>query len=538
VLCKAICYADGVLGIHKRAWGLCFVSAVLQILIFPLPGLYFLCWVALAPLLLALMQARSLDTLQLEFAAQRFRSATPLQGFVLGQVCGTLWCAGSCNWVFQTMRQYGGLSAPVAAIVTLVAAIYLGLYQGLFGLLFAWIAGDRSPVRRYAVALAPFLWVAVELARTRISAFPWNLLGSCQVDNIPLSRFATIAGVYGVSFEIALVNSAFATAFLLPRPRRNRLVMAAAMAAAFLQIGRWIHPPQSPADRMALLVQQNIPIEIGSGWTRDYFQHTLDDLRHFSTAPSSEHPDLIVWPESPAPFYTSDPIFRQAVGGMAHDTRTWVIAGSLGSDPAHMGGSSDTVYNSAALFNPEGELVARYDKVHLVPFGEFVPFRRFLPFADVLTKEIGDFTHGASRAPLATSQARLGVFICYESVFPDEVRQFALGGAQVFVNISNDGWYGDSGAWAQHLQQARMRAVENNRWLLRATNTGYTAAIDPFGRVVAGIPRKVRTSLDAPYALNDNTTFYTRHGDWFAYACAIIFLGAVLVRILRRPSTS
>jgi apolipoprotein N-acyltransferase len=156
----------------------------------------------------------------------------------------------------------------------------------------------------------------------------------------------------------------------------------------------------------------------------------------------------------------------------------------------------------------------------------------------VLTKEIGDFTHGASRAPLATSQARLGVFICYESVFPDEVRQYALGGAQVFVNISNDGWYGDSGAWAQHLQQARMRAVENNRWLLRATNTGYTAAIDPFGRVVAGVPRQVRTRLDAPYALTDSSTFYTRHGDWFAYACAIIFLGAVLVRILRRPSTS
>jgi apolipoprotein N-acyltransferase len=299
-----------------------------------------------------------------------------------------------------------------------------------------------------------------------------------------------------------------------------------------------MHPPPSPADRLAVLVQQNIPIQPGGGWTTDYFQHTLDDLRRISIVSSSAHPDLIVWPESPAPFYTADPIFRQELGEVARDTRTWVIAGSLGSDPAHMGGASDAAYNSAALFNPEGELVARYDKVHLVPFGEYVPFRRFLPFADVLTKEIGDFTHGASRAPLATSQARLGVFICYESVFPDEVRRFALGGAEVFVNISNDGWYGDSGAWAQHLQQARMRAVENNRWLLRGTNTGYTATIDPFGRIVAGVPRQVRTRLDAPYALTDNTTFYTRHGDWFAYGCAIIFLGAALARIFLRSSTS
>jgi apolipoprotein N-acyltransferase len=298
-----------------------------------------------------------------------------------------------------------------------------------------------------------------------------------------------------------------------------------------------MQPPVSPADRQAVLVQQNIPIQPGEGWTTGYFHQTLDNLRSISIAPSAAHPDHIVWPESPAPFYTTDPIFRQTVGGVARDTHAWVIAGSLGSDPAHMGSASDAVYNSAALFSPEGELVARYDKVHLVPFGEYVPFRRLLPFADVLTKEVGEFTHGVSRQPLVTSQARIGIFICYESVFPDEVRQYAAGGAQVFVNISNDGWYGDSGAWAQHLQQARMRAVENNRWLLRGTNTGFTASIDPYGRIVAGIPRQVRTRLDAPYALEDSTTFYTRHGDWFAYGCAIIFLGAVAFRLFPRRSS-
>jgi apolipoprotein N-acyltransferase len=150
-----------------------------------------------------------------------------------------------------------------------------------------------------------------------------------------------------------------------------------------------------------------------------------------------------------------------------------------------------------------------------------------------LTKEVGDFSAGTSRASLDAGGTRLGVFICYESIFPDEVRESANQGAQVFVNISNDGWYGDSGAYAQHLKQARMRAVENSRWLLRDTNTGVTASIDSYGRIVASVPRKQRTALDAPYALSNETTFYTRHGDWFAYACAIICVVALFIRPLQ-----
>jgi len=189
------------------------------------------------------------------------------------------------------------------------------------------------------------------------------------------------------------------------------------------------------------------------------------------------------------------------------------------------------IFNSASLVSPSGEWIGRYDKTHLVPFGEYVPFKRFLSFAGGLTKEVGDFTAGATRLPLQAGEEKLGVFICYESIFPDEVRQFARSGAQVLVNISNDGWYGDSGAYAQHLKQARMRAIENDRWLLRATNTGVTAAIDPFGRITQSVPRKVRTSLVANYAVVDETTFYTRHGDWLAYACARISLVALAVSL-------
>ena len=166
--------------------------------------------------------------------------------------------------------------------------------------------------------------------------------------------------------------------------------------------------------------------------------------------------DLIVWPESPSPFYTSDPLFQNAVSALARQAQTWVVAGSIGVEPAmHSGGQESKVFNSAALVSPQGEWVGRYDKVHLVPFGEYLPFPRLFAFAGGLTKEVGEFSRGTSRSPLEAGNRRLGVFICYESIFPDEVRQFAAQGAQVLVNISNDGWYGDSGAWKQHLQQTR-----------------------------------------------------------------------------------
>jgi apolipoprotein N-acyltransferase len=188
------------------------------------------------------------------------------------------------------------------------------------------------------------------------------------------------------------------------------------------------------------------------------------------------------------------------------------------------------VFNSAALVSPSGQWTARYDKVHLVPFGEYLPFPRLFAFAGGLTKEVGQFEAGGSREPLDAGGTNLGVFICYESVFPGEVREFANHGAQVLVNLSNDGWYGDSGAYAQHLNQTRMRAIENDRWLLSATNTGVTASIDPYGRTVARLPRKERAALVAPYSLTSVTTFYTRHGDWFAWLCAIISAAALVMR--------
>ena len=538
--------------IPSSAWRLVLLSAGLQIVIFPLPNLYWFSWIAVAPLIVAILRARAPETLQLDGQA-RLLPATPWQGFVLGYVCGILWLAGTCYWIFDTMHRYGGLPVSAAVLALILFCMYVGLYHGMFGLLLALIAGSKivgskivglktagsgAAIRRALVA-APFLWVAVELARTRITAFPWELLGYSQTGNFALTRIATLTGVYGLSFEIVLVNSVFAAAFLAAKEQRKRLLVAACGAVVILQTGQWLAPPPVATDHTALLVQPNIPIQEGAMWTKEYFQDTLRDLMATSLHPPGQKEgrryDLIVWPESPSPFYTNDPLFRGAVDEMARQSGSWVVAGSIGITPVmHSGGQSSQIFNSAGLVSPQGEWVGRYDKVHLVPFGEYLPFPQVFAFAGGLTKEVGEFQRGASRTPLEAGGERIGMLICYESIFPDEVRQLALRGAQVLVNVSNDGWYGDSGAWKQHLQQTQMRAIENGRWLLAGTNTGMTASIDPYGRIVAATPRKVRTALAAPYALSSGTTFYTRHGDWFAYLCAIISAGALLARFVFR----
>jgi apolipoprotein N-acyltransferase len=514
--------------IHSSAWVLVLLSAVLQVLIFPLPGVYILCWFALTPLIIALLRTRPAGELEIE-GSPRLQAATPLQGFVLAYVCGIIWYAGTCYWIFGTMRNYGGLNGAAALLVLFLFCCYLGLYHGLFGLLVALVAGRRND--RGALVLAPFLWVGVELARTRITGFPWNLLGIAQVDNIALSRIASWTGVYGISFEILLVNIAIAAAFLIPRQKRNTMLIAGIAAAAVLQAGRLVEPPPATADRAALLVQQNIPVS--ADWTPGYYQETLSDLSRLtlsSARNARSKIDLIVWPESPAPFFTNEPHFREAVSNLARESDVPLVTGAIGSNAATVN-TEGALFNSAVLVNANGEWQARYDKSHLVPFGEYLPFPGLFSFAGGLTREVGQFEHGTSRVPLDAAGQRLGTFICYESIFPDEVRQFARNGAEVFVNISNDGWYGDSGAYAQHLNQTRMRAVENERWILSSTDTGVTASIDPFGRVAARLARKERATLVAPYALTFVTTFYARHGDWFAYACAIISIGALLARI-------
>jgi apolipoprotein N-acyltransferase len=298
-----------------------------------------------------------------------------------------------------------------------------------------------------------------------------------------------------------------------------------------LHAGKLIKPEALPTDHGVTLVQSDIPIT-DSNWSPEYFEQTLNSLAALSLRPSNQPPStpgLIVWPESPAPFWATDLHLRHTLADIARSTDSYVIAGTLGIDHTGEINRRPDVYNSASVIAPDGAWISRYDKSHLVPFGEYVPFEKLFSFAGGLTRQIGTFSRGRLHAPLFVGDAQAGIFICYESIFPNEVRRFALHGADFFVNISNDGWYGEGGAPLQHLNMARMRAVENNRWLLRDTNTGVTAIIDPFGRVIAKAPRNQRIALQGTYALEESTTFYTRHGDWFPFLCAIITLVGLLL---------
>ena len=316
--------------IHFSAWLLVILSALLQVLIFPLPGLYVLSWFALAPLVVALLRTRPAGELEINDKV-KLQAATPGQAFVLAYVCGILWYAGTCYWIYNTMHEFGGLSAPLALFALFLFCLYLGLYHGLFGLLLSLTMGSERDHRRVLVA-APFLWVAVELARTRVTGFPWNLLGIAQVDNIALCRIAAWTGVYGISFEIMLVNVALAAVFLVPRKKRGALLAAALASAAVLQAGRLIEAPLAVADHAALLVQANIPVT--ADWTRNYFEQTLRQLTDVTLKSAVTNSsataggettqpkiDLIVWPESPAPFYTNDPLFRSTLSDLARQSQ-------------------------------------------------------------------------------------------------------------------------------------------------------------------------------------------------------------------------
>ena len=255
--------------------------------------------------------------------------------------------------------------------------------------------------------------------------------------------------------------------------------------------------------------------------------------------------DLIVWPEAPNDFYEIDPAlrlnvsgqqFHAAVSSLARVARAPVIVGGIGIDADPQVKRGYDQYNSADFITPDGRFVGRYDKMHLVPFGEYTPYKNLFFFAGSLLQDVGLFDPGKHRTVFTTGGHTYGVFICYESVFADEVRQYARMGADALVNISDDGWYGDSSAAWEHLNMARMRAIENHRWVLRATNTGVTAAIDPYGRVVASAPRHIRTSFRAGFNYERDVTFYSAHGDLFAYFCALVTACGLGLGLLRRTT--
>jgi apolipoprotein N-acyltransferase len=444
------------------------------------------------------------------------------------------------------------------------------LYFGLFGLGLMVVHRATGSVR-WALVASPFFWTALDLLGARFTSVPWDQLGYSQVDNALVNRLAPWTGVYGITFLLVASNAFIAYGKTLIRRPFHLASSPSAVSVgglgliALLASGTEVPVPVVRTSATAVLVQPNLDVGAENSWSGpgEWEGHIAQFTRlaeeqcktyiagipqtgapngEVLCPPNPTHPDLVVWPEAPAPYIESDPRVQQSISALAHGVQAPVIVGGIGMTYSD-GEQAWHDYNSAMIVGADGSRLGRYDKIHLVPFGEYVPFRNLLTFAHKLTGRVSDFSRGeersAFRLPTETGAShRYGIFICYEAVFAEEVRQFARNGAEVLVNISDDGWYGDTSAPWQHLNMARMRAIENRRWLLRDTNNGVTAAIDPYGRVRQSIPRHQADALPAQYGFRDDVTFYTAHGDVFAWVCAILSIGVVVWCVNRIQRTA
>jgi apolipoprotein N-acyltransferase len=472
-------------------------TALLLVLSFPKFDFSFLAAFALTPLLVAVARTRS----------RRAR-------FLYGWLAGVLYWAGACYWIHFVLAVHGGMAEWAAWLGFALFCLIKGLHLGVFALLSGFLIA-----RRWAAVTVPALWVAIEWTHTHLG-FAWLDLGNAGIGMSVLARLVPYTGVYGISFAFALAGTALALA-ALRRPRLELAPLAALLAIALLPA----LPPPQPGRESAVLVQPNVSETAlwTPRWVRE-MQVRLDRLT-FDAGPAS----LVVWPEAPMPiYYYEDPETAAWVGGTAHRAGAWLIVNAA---PHNAAGAP---FNSALLISPEGVASGRYDKMNLVPFGEFVPWPFHALVAKVST-EAGDFAPGTRQVTLAAGRHRIGAFVCYESVFPDFVRRFARDGAELLVNISNDGWYGDTAAREQHLEIVRMRAAENRRWLLRSTNDGVTATIDPAGRLRRDLPSHVAAVARTGYTWIAPPTFYSLHGDWFVLLCALVALVGLAVAVV--PST-
>jgi apolipoprotein N-acyltransferase len=539
-----------------RLWGAAVLSAALLELPFPiagpmLPWRSIFAWFGLVPLLWAILSPGC------------YESKRPVrQAFLVAYLCGFLWYMGNCYWVRDTMLKYGDMPAGAPTLLLIGFSAVLGLYFGLFGLgvtLVRQVTGKPG----LALAAAPVFWVALDLAAARITSVTWDQLGYSQVDNGIVNRLAPWTGVYGITFLLVGVNALIAAGPVLVNCGRRWIYCAAGAVMALAGFGGIAWRPAMPSTAAtAVLVQPNLDVGGDNDWAGpgQWDQHISQFKRLASESaaagktyiagipqtgapvgvmvPSeSTRPDLVVWPEAPSPFTDTDPRFERAMSAIAESEQAPLIVGGIGVSERYPAQDRVDYYNSAMVIAADGHTVGRYDKIHLVPFGEYVPFQEYLTFARKLTGRVSAFSRGERREVFRLNGHRYGVFICYEAVFADEVRHFAQLGAEVLVNISDDGWYGDTSAPWQHLNMARMRAIENRRWLLRDTNNGVTAVIDPYGRVRQSIPRHQTDALAAEYGFREDVTFYTEHGDVFAWLCAMGSLALVFycVRQVGKP---
>ena len=494
--------------VRFRPWFGSLATGLLLVAAFPKWNLGFLAWVALVPLLLAIERA------------PRLRSA-----FGLGYLSGVVFFAGTVYWVRLVMLQYGGLGQAAAAGVLVLFVGVLACFFGAFAAL-AWLL-LALPGRHILWGL-PALWVGVELLRAHLfTGFPWLLLGYALAEHLLLVQLARLGGVYLLSFVLVLFNTGILLLARRPTRRRGMALAAAFFVLAAASVGGALLPPP-PAPETAYLVQAQA--SLAEDWTMASVRKLLSDLEVrilAAYARNRARPGLVLWPEIPASFYYhEDPGLRGRLHHLARQTQSYHLVNVI----AFADAERQKPLNSAVLISPAGEFRGRYDKIHLVPFGEYVPLKKVFFFVGKLTAEVGDFVPGTRPLPLGERHP-LAALICYEGIFPDLVRQFSAGGAELLVNLSNDSWYGDSAARYQLLLMSRLRAIENNRWLLRATNTGITAIVDPYGRLQT-FPPDQRATFTGNFGYLDGRTPYVAFGHWFAVLAAAAALGLV-VKALR-----
>ena len=493
------------------------VSGLLFAFSFPNVAIGWFMFVAFIPLYVALNGA-------LNGARSGWQSA------LLGWIAHTTAWLVMVPWVVRVMSHYGGLPYFAGVLIFCLMCLYLGLYGALYGWLFWRIAPAASFPRWLLVALA---WPVVELIRTyALTGFPWNLIAASIVDYTSLIQIDRVAGPYFVGF-LMLIPAAVVAWLITQRPRGIERILVIGGASILLFVW-WAtglvasklldRPNGNPVTRAALL-QPNISQEMR--WNDTNLIAIYRRMMSLTDEAIRGGAQVVIWPESTVPLsYSSTDFYRRSIEEVSRLHDVDVILGSIAEDPKDV----NRMWNAAFLVS-SGTTIGHYDKIRLVPFGEYVPLRKMFFFAQKLVHAVGEFEFGTRDTPLA-GRYKYGPAICYEVVYPQITRTQVLHGANVLVTITNDAWYDGTSAPRQHLNQARLRAIEDDRYLLRAGTTGISAFVDPTGRIVRELPMGRSGIIYAEFQARETTTPYVRWGDWFPWlAFAVVAIVAVKGRM-------
>jgi apolipoprotein N-acyltransferase len=453
----------------------------------------------------------------------------PRRAFALGVLAGFVYFLGTVYWVTLVMAGFGGLDLPVAASLAALLAIYLALYTGLFALVLWRVMARFGTV---AVWLAPAVWIATEWLRASVGGgFPWVLLGTSQATVIPVVQVASVAGVYGLSGLVALVSTAAAAITVSRKPLVRRPAIAVALLMVVVVAGGTLRVADGRLTRTGELlrvglVQGNVEQEIK--WNPAFRDPILRRYVDLSRQVLSAGAGLVIWPEASTPFFfDSESELAAPIRRLAIETRTPFIIGS--DEYVRDANEQDgRIYNSAVLIGPDGRSVASYRKMVLVPFGEYVPLQRLLFFVSPLVEKVSDFSAGTEAVVFDAAGRRTSVAICYESVYPWISAAFVARGSQLLATITNDAWFEFSSAAYQHFEQGAVRAVEQGRYVVRAANTGFSGAVDPYGRVLARTRLFETTTATVDVRLHNGRTIYGRFGDVSVWISLVLTVGMLI----------